>query len=70
MTHPDEPINVAADSLMFAPTYGLTKLEYFAALAMQGLLSNPHSARYQGDELEEAAVEHAQKLIRALNNSK
>lgn len=42
---------------------GLTKREYFAALAMQGLLSNPVVM----GNLAEMAVEHADALINELN---
>lgn len=47
--------------------WGMTKREFFAAMAMQGMLSNDYlSDTYQ---LEACAVEHADRLIRALNES-
>lgn len=46
-------------------TNGLTKREYFAAMAMQGLLSD--SALCTDTELTETAVEFADCLIDALN---
>lgn len=41
MTQPNSPINPIPD-LNYHPSsyYGLTKREYFAALAMQGMLAN------------------------------
>jgi len=44
---------------------GLTKREYFAALAMQGMLSNPEK-EYDPDTLTEEAVGHADWLLKAL----
>ena len=41
---------------------GLTKREYFAAMAMQGLLANPNISCVTSD-----AVLYADKLISALN---
>lgn len=50
---------------------GLTKLEYFAAMAMQGLLSTEGSYfpdnQSTGDLVAEAAVKYADALIKALN---
>ena len=66
MTKPNAPINSIPD-LNNHPSewYGLTKREYFAAMAMQGLLANKFS-HYQ---LAEKAVIHADALIKALNES-
>jgi hypothetical protein len=56
---------------------GLTKREYFAAKAMQGLLSNPEWMReYKGqkylietDIVAEVSVKIADKLIKGLNEN-
>jgi hypothetical protein len=40
-TDPDSPIAPCLDTLEFRCTGGLTKREYFAALAMQGMVANP-----------------------------
>jgi hypothetical protein len=56
--------------------YGLTKREYFAAKAMQAMISNPNVKRPSaGDKLKEdiekfssIAVEYADGLIIALEN--
>lgn len=47
---------------------GLTKREYFAAKAMQGLISNPeYFGRLDNDEKAKHAVFFADELIKALN---
>ena len=46
---------------------GLTKREYFAVIALQGLLAYSHpNSEYLG-ELTKAAVDYADRLIEALN---
>jgi len=47
------------------PQYGLTKREYFAAIALQGYLSTGEDATY--DNYAEGAVNMADALIKALN---
>jgi len=67
----DDPIN----PIVFSPedyTRGLTKREYFAAMAMQGLLVNYASNEQYGDHpnfpmVEEIAVRCADQLIEELN---
>lgn len=44
---------------------GLTKREYFAALAMQGILASDDTITF--DQVTECAVKHADKLIEELN---
>lgn len=59
------------------PQDGLTKREYFAAKAMQGLLSNPEwMKKYKGekylmqaDVVSKTAVNIADELIKRLNNN-
>jgi len=56
---------------------GLTKREYFAAKAMQGLLSNPEWMKeYKGEKylmqtdiVAEVAIKTADELIKALNRN-
>ena len=65
MIHPNEPAFVILTES--AIDSGLTKREYFAALAMQGLLANPAV-----DMLEitaKKAVKTADYLIKALNEN-
>lgn len=54
------------------PEYGLTKREYFAAMAMQGLLTNYVAHGMYGNHesfplVEEMAVSCADRLINELN---
>lgn len=48
------------------PHPGLTKREYFAAMAMQGMLSNP-AYRTNCDKIAEWALQHAGALIAELS---
>lgn len=48
------------------PTYGLSKREYFAAMAMQGLLSEQYWA--SAECAAKYSVDMADALINALNN--
>ena len=48
-------------------SYGLTKREYFAAIAMQGILSNAHSHSLSRKEVAISSVEMADALIEELN---
>ena len=66
MTNPNEPINPIESVHRKDIIYGLTKREYFAAMAMQGLLAsgdNFNSIR----ELVVDSVKRADKLIKELN---
>lgn len=68
-------MNVFDNTLAFASDYstGLTKRELFAAMAMQGLLSNPevHKAGgYTRADLAAESVMQADALIEALNEAK
>jgi hypothetical protein len=47
---------------------GLTKREYFAAMAMQAIISSPQGHEYGYEETADYAIEHADALITALNN--
>lgn len=49
---------------------GLSKREYFAALAMQGLLAKHGDDDYQAEQIAGYAVAHADALLKALENSK
>lgn len=46
--------------------YGLTKREYFAGLAMQGLLSEGSTGSFE--DIAKESVKFADELIKALNN--
>lgn len=67
MTNGNEPINPLKDSAVFDHN-GLTKREYFAAMALQGLLSNPSQINYMSFEIVVSrAVNSADALIEELN---
>ncbi len=52
-------------------TRGLTKREYFAAMAMQGMLSNNNNITYftYFEKVAKRSVQAADALIKALNES-
>ena len=67
-TNPNEPISVITKHEEFAEilnTNGLTKREYFAAMALQGLLANGY--RSFSIKASIFAIEQADELIKALN---
>lgn len=70
MTNSDD----TAHSYGYASTYstynikGLTKREYFAAIAMQGILSG--KIQYGSKIVADYAVEYADALIESLNQNK
>ncbi|MFY8160468.1 MAG: hypothetical protein ACOVNU_04000 [Candidatus Kapaibacteriota bacterium] len=64
-----EKMETKGDDIAFS-NYGLTKREYFAALAMKALLANPEINERNGCPKYQApyfAVELADILIKALN---
>ena len=65
-TEPNEPIRFVKPPFTPGSYYGLTKREYFAAMAMQGLMSNGGNMNtYEEDA--ETAVRVSDFLIAALN---
>lgn len=46
---------------------GLTKREYFAALALQGLCANPEYIHWSDEKVSGMAIGEADRLIEALN---
>ena len=69
-TDPHTPINVQL--LKFTDgtsslVVGLTKREYFAAMAMQAIISSPQGHEYGYEETADYAIEHADALINQLN---
>ena len=69
MTEANDPINAIVRPLQAEVKYkGITKREYFATMAMQGLLGSPkcsHSLPHL--TYAEQAVAYADALIQALN---
>ena len=47
---------------------GLTKREYFAGLAMQGLLSNNSSIFYENNKIIETSILFSNELLKQLDN--
>ena len=67
MTNRNEPVSMDTTELgSMGGTYGLTKREYFAAMAMQGLLAKEG---YPSQELGERSAAAADALITALNTN-
>jgi hypothetical protein len=69
-TDPHTPIN--AQLLKFTDgtsslVVGLTKREYFAAMAMQAIISSPQGYECGYEETADYAIEHADALINQLN---
>lgn len=69
MTNGDEPINPDAASNIRTKTleFGLTKREYFAAMALSGMQSDNPSLGVKAEYLARYSVEMADALIEALN---
>jgi hypothetical protein len=75
-TYPNDPINptpiaggdnyVVSANIITTTVPGLTKREYFAAIAMQGLISNSLSGRGPNGCAEDS-VKFADALIKELN---
>ena len=60
-----KPAYVGGPGAIDPPQIGLTKREYFAAMAMQGLLANKGAGDFEA--VCHIAVYHADELIRQLN---
>jgi hypothetical protein len=78
MTNGNDPIDPIIGSIghedfggkgVYMNTTGLTKREYFAAMAMQGLCANTAAYNYYDDfkDVAAAALQNADALIEALN---
>lgn len=66
-TEPSDSMHPVTDSVLIGHE-GLTKREYFAAMAMQGILANPNN-RMSPRVSAETAVLAANELINQLNNN-
>jgi hypothetical protein len=60
-TNPNEPINMVEYNNNYIST-GLTKREYFAAMAMQGIISNKDGLDIKIERIVESAVDTADAL--------
>ena len=68
---PAMPIEFNGFGLYAPETHsGLTKREYFAAMAMQGLLAKHGDDDYQCEQIASYAVAHADELLKRLERTK
>jgi hypothetical protein len=78
MTNPNDPINTNVfDENTWGIGFnkdqisrinkGLTKREYFAAMAMQGMLASANNTLFDYETIAVHSVKHADALINALN---
>jgi nitrogenase subunit NifH len=68
-TNPNEPINMVEYNNNYIST-GLTKREYFAAKAIQGIIANKDGLDIKIERIVESAVDIADALIEELNKTK
>jgi hypothetical protein len=54
---------VAHENLTFADNAGLTKREYFAAMAMQGILANPNTSHQIESQYGKIDANNANKIL-------
>lgn len=66
-----------SNKLAFIHEPGLTKLEYFTAMAMQGLLANPNGVMTEGSsnsfnpvKIAEYSIRHAKETLKQLEDEK
>lgn len=64
-TNPDDKIHATFDHQF--PNLGLTKREYFAAIAMQGLVVTAHASPLSPEDIAHNSIFMADALIRQLN---
>jgi hypothetical protein len=69
-TNSNEPINIIYNLRIIISTTGLTKREYFAAKAMQGIIANKDGLDIKIERIVESAVDIADALIEELNKTK
>lgn len=65
MENGNKPAFASTDGQTFA-NEGLTKREYFAGLAMQGIASNPNLKNYTLQEKARSAVAWADEILKQL----
>ena len=74
-THGDSPAFSKSafyhpDGGLDSPNAGLTKREYFAAMALQGIIANKDGLDIKIERIVESAVDTADALIEELNKTK
>jgi hypothetical protein len=68
-TKPNEPI-ITLEYNNDYTSMGLTKREYFASMAMQGIISNKDGLDIKIERIVESAVDTADALIEELNKTR
>ena len=68
MKNADKPINPTIDKNI--RYHGLTKREYFAGLAMQGILANPSTNSARNVIIADVAITCADELLKQLEHEK
>jgi hypothetical protein len=68
-TKPNEPIITLEYNNDYTPM-GLTKREYFAAMAMKGIITNKDGLDIKIERIAESAVDMADALIEELNKKR
>ena len=68
-TNPNEPIDMVEYNNNYIST-GLTKREYFAAMALQGIIANKDGLDIKIERIVESAVDTADALIEELNKTR
>jgi hypothetical protein len=68
-TKPNEPI-IPLEYNNDYTSMGLTKREYFAAMAMKGIITNKDGLDIKIERIAESAVDMADTLIEELNKTK
>ena len=66
-TEPNDCVSPIGNHTQHQAKYGLTKREYFVAMAMQGMLSSDDFACSEPEFVSNLAVEQADALIAELN---
>ena len=73
MENNETKANESINRILYMDNYtseGLTKREYFAAMAMQGIISNKDGLDIKIERIVESAVDTADALIEELNKKR
>ena len=65
---PIYPVLTQSPSLQNDTSLGLTKREYFAGLAMQGMIANTDTYVQDKSVIAKLSIEHADELLKQLEN--
>ena len=70
MKNGEQPINPVHEDCKVYLGNGLTKREYFAGLAMQGLLANSYFSEEDEEEIAALSIAQADELLKQLEDGK